>query len=135
MALWSVSVSASGPSGTGPAPGVLIPGPSGGIIFLPMKYQIWTPGVSCLVNFSGTGATEGGSAAGSGTVSVQVSNDPALQGATPTAARWNNHDTLYNLTADKNSSIVYPCYAVRLFCTSYSSGTITLMIGVTDYQT
>ncbi len=50
----------------------------------------------------------------------------------PTHARWNNHDTLVSLTQDANDTIIAPIYAVRLNCSSYSSGTITLQIGYPD---
>ncbi len=94
---------------------------------LPMGAQDWSRygGISLLVNFSGAGTP------GVGNVDVQVSNDP-LAFNDPPHARWNNHDTLVSLTQDANDTIIAPIYAVRLNCSSYSSGTITLQIGYPD---
>lgn len=95
-------------------------------VVIPMKYQVYQGlGVALLLNFSGGGP-------GVGTATVQVSNDPNVT-ANLAAARWNNHDILVSLTADKNSSIIYPCYAIRLAITNYVSGSIQLQIGLQDY--
>lgn len=93
---------------------------------LPKGAQDWTgnAAVSILVNFSGGGPAVG-------TVSLQVSNDP-LANTTPALARWNNHDTLVNLTGDANATIAAPIYAARLNCTAYTSGTITADLGFAD---
>lgn len=112
---------------------------AGPTLRLPMGMSNWYgiggSGMSFLVNFSGSGVGTGGSSA-SGTVTVQVSNDPNanpnLTAAQQATARWNNHDTLVNLTTDKNSSVVFPIAYTRLYCTSYGSGVIYLMIGTTD---
>jgi hypothetical protein len=94
-----------------------------------MKAQNYPASYSLLVNFSG------GSAAG--TVSVQVSNDPnanpSYPGGTPPATgRWNNHDTLFLLTTDKNSSIIYPVAYVRLIVNVTVSGIVQLQVGIPD---
>lgn len=93
---------------------------------LPMRSQNLQP-ISLLLNMSGGNAQ--------GTVSVQVSNDPNANpdgpAATQALARWNLHDTLQNLTADKNSSIVYPVAYVRLTGT-LTSGSAQLQIGLPD---
>ena len=122
MAVINLSVSALGVGPTVP---------------LPMKNQNFVGGgMSALVNFSGQGAA-GGTAA-TGTVTLQVSNDananPGLPPATQALARWNNHDTLVSLTADKNSSIIYPIAYARLVATTAigGSGTVTAQIGIPD---
>jgi hypothetical protein len=115
MALQSVSLSGNGTTAS---------------IAMPMKNYLFTgqEGMSLLVNFS-SGA--------SATATVQVSNDPNANPQNPIAtqnlARWNNHDTLNNLTGSKNSSVVFPVYAVRLQVSGYSSGTISLDLGLPDY--
>ena len=95
------------------------------VVTIPMKYQIYqAAGISLLVNLtSGASLTAG----------VQVSNDP-LAYTNPSTALWNFHDTLQNLTASKNSSIIYPVYALRLNCSAWTSGTVTLQIGIFDYS-
>lgn len=97
-------------------------------VALPLKAEAWTGalGISALVNFSGS---PGGAAIG--TAKVQISNDPNVD-KNPAIARWNDHDILVGLTADKNSSIVYPVAYVRLNITQYTSGTVTLQLGVHD---
>ena len=106
-------------------------------IAIPMAYQGWTGmGISCLVNFSGQGGASGaGGTAAVGTVTLQASSDPSAGPSNPltqqATARWNNHDILVNLTADKNDSIVYPLPFVRLVGT-VSSGTVTCDIGWAD---
>lgn len=92
---------------------------------LPMKGYAFAgqAGYSALVNFS-SGANL--------TATVQVSNDPVAL-SSPSTARWNNHDTLNGLTGSKNSSIVFPIYAVRLVVTAYTSGTVSLDLGLPDY--
>lgn len=108
------------------------------VISLPMAFANWYPagGIACLVNFSGNGVGIPGTPDAVGTVTVQVSNDPAanpnLDAVTQSNARWNNHDILASLTTDKNSSVVYPCAYARIYCTAYTSGTITLDIGYAD---
>ena len=96
-----------------------------------LKRQAWQGmGVGLLVNFSGS---PNGAAVATGT--VQVTCDPAIlsqAASTQATARWNNHDTLVNLTNDKNSSIAYPVLAVRLNLTAWTSGSVTLGIGVPD---
>ena len=110
------------------------------VVRLPAAFQNWTgQGMACLLNFSGQGAASSASSpAGVGNVTLQVSGDP---NANPTGAysaqqtaRWNNHDTLVNLSADKNSSIVYQCQYARLVGT-VSSGTVTCDIGYADTST
>ena len=103
---------------------------------LPMKAQNFNGmGASALVNFSGQGVVAGFTAA-TGTVTLQVSNDPnANPAGTPAQqalARWNNHDMLKNLTTDANNSIIYPCAYVRLVATTAISGTVTAQIGIPD---
>lgn len=123
MAIIQTSVSAIGPSAT---------------LSLPMGLGNWYPagGFSFLVNFSGNGVGIPGIADAVGTVTVQVSNDPLANpnnSATDQAnARWNNHDILVGLTTDKNSSVVYPCAYARIYCTAYTSGTVTMQIGWMD---
>lgn len=122
MAVLTTSVSAVGASST---------------LSIPMGTAnwYWGGGLSFLVNFSGQGVGVLGTPA-VGTVTVQVSNDPLANpnntAAQQATARWNNHDILVTLTADKNSSVVYPCAYTRIYCTLYTSGTITLMIGWAD---
>ena len=123
MAVFPLSVS------SGPGPGTAVA--------LPMKAQNWTAiGASILVNFSGVAG--GGGTAATGTVTLQVSNDPnanpngGLPAATLASARWNNHDTLKNLTTDQNSSIIYPIAYVRLYANTAISGTVTAQIGIPD---
>jgi hypothetical protein len=94
---------------------------------LPMKNQIYAgAGISLLLNFSGGGPAVA-------TATVQVSND-TVAFSTPVSARWNNHDVLVGLTADKNSSIVYPINCIRLQLTAWTSGIVTLDIGYFDYS-
>ena len=97
----------------------------------PTTMQDWigNAGVSLLVNFSGP---DGGAAA-VGTVSVQISNDPIAQ-SNPSAARWNNHDVLNSLTANANSTLAAVVYGIRLKCTLWTSGTITLDAGWGDQK-
>lgn len=96
----------------------------------------WGGGMSFLVNFSGNGVGIPGVVDAVGTATVQVSNDPLANPnrtvAEQAAARWNNHDILVSLTTDKNSSVVYPCAYARIYCTAFTSGTITLQIGWAD---
>lgn len=93
---------------------------------LPMKGYIYAgSGVSLLLNFSG-----GGPAVANAT--VEVSSDPNAINA-PASAKWNAHDTLAGKSADANSSIVYPLAAVRLRLTTWSSGTVSLDVGLPDY--
>lgn len=102
---------------------------------LPMARQNFEGmGYGLQVNFSGQNA--GGAAAGSGTVSVQLTSDPnanpnltATQQAT---ACWNNHDVLNGLTSDRNNSIVYPCAYVRLIANATVTGTVTLFLTAPD---
>lgn len=95
---------------------------------IPMKTQIYTGqgGVSLLCYITGTL-----------TASVQVSNDPLANAnniaSVQNTARWINHDILSSLTASKNSSIVFPVYAVRLVVTAWTSGSAFLDIGALDY--
>ena len=97
-----------------------------GVVTLPMKQSIYMyGGISMLVNIS---------AGASLTANVQVSNDP-LAFSSPGTALWNLHDVLNNLTTSKNSSMVYPVYALRLNVSAWNSGTATLQIGIYDYQT
>lgn len=123
MAVLTTSVSAVGPSAT---------------LSLPMSLSNWFPagGLAFLVNFSGNGVGIPGVPDAVGTATVQVSNDPLANpnnsAADQANARWNNHDILAGLTTDKNSSVVYPCAYTRIYCTAYTSGTITLQIGWTD---
>lgn len=124
MAVMNVSVSALGASG---------------VISLPMGIANWAglggSGIAFLVNFSGAGVGIGLNPA-AGTVTVQVSNDvnanPNQTAATQALARWNNHDTLKSLTTDQNSSVVFPIAYARLYCTAYTSGTITLQVSWVD---
>ena len=114
---------------TGPGPGTAVA--------LPMKAQNFTGmGMSILVNFSGVAG--GGGTAATGTVTLQVSNDPnanpngGLTAAQLATARWNNHDTLVSLTKDANSSIIYPVAYARLYANTAISGTVTAQIGIPD---
>jgi hypothetical protein len=94
---------------------------------LPMKNQIFTgAGISLLLNFSGGGPAVA-------TATVEVSNDPVAF-STPTLARWNAHDILVGITADKNNSIIYPINCLRLRLTAWTSGTVVLDIGFFDYS-
>lgn len=108
------------------------------VISLPMSGANWFPmgGMAFLVNFSGNGVGIPGVTDAVGTITVQVSNDPLANpnnNATDQAnARWNNHDILVGLTTDKNDSVVYPCAYARIYCTAYTSGTVTLQIGYAD---
>lgn len=96
-------------------------------LLIPMKQEIYEGlGLALLVNFSGGGPA-------SATATVQVCCDPALA-SNPAAARWNNHDVLNALTADKNSSVVFPVYGIRLAITNYVSGSVQLQIGSQDYM-
>ncbi len=97
-----------------------------------MKPEAWVGvgGVSLLVNFSGS---PGGAAVA--TATVQISNDINAGNANPNiaaTARWNAHDVLQGITADRNSSIVYPVAYVRLTLSAWTSGTVTLQIGHTS---
>lgn len=107
---------------------------------LPFPYEAWTgQGVSCLMNFSGNGvnapntlpAVPGTPA--TGTVTLQVSNDPNASSSSQSGVpgRWNNHDILVAITADKNDSLVFPCRFVRLVGT-VSAGTVVCIIGAAD---
>jgi hypothetical protein len=103
---------------------------------LPVHYELFQGnGISCLVNFSGQGIGFGTITPAQGTVTLQVSNDPNANPNGPLSAqalaRWNNHDTLFSLTTDKNSSIIYPCSFCRLVGT-VTSGTVIAFIGVSD---
>ena len=105
---------------------------------LPMKAQNFNGmGASILVNFSGVAGS--GTSPATGTVSVQVSNDPNANPSGPSlspsqiaSARWNNHDTLKLLTTDQNSSIIYPIAYVRLYANAPVSGTVSAFIGIPD---
>jgi len=104
------------------------------VVRLPTSFQTWNgTGIACLLNFSGQGAAGGTAAAGN--VTLQVSLDPnANPSNTPAVlatARWNNHDTLASITADKNSSIVYQCAYVRLVGT-VTAGVVTCDLGYPD---
>ena len=99
---------------------------------LPMATPNWqVGGVSCLMNFSGGGPA----VAGTGGVTLQVSNDPnANPNNTPAqinAARWNAHDVLNAVTGDRNSSIVFPVVYARLIG-AVASGTVACQIGLPD---
>lgn len=84
--------------------------------------QDWTGGgVSLLVNFGSAVAT----------VTVQISNDPTAM-SSPATARWNDHDTLHDLTANMNGTLSVVIYAVRLYASAWTSGTITLDMGQGD---
>lgn len=101
-----------------------------GAIALPMKAQDWPAAFAALVNFSGGGPA-------TGTVSVQVSLDPNANPQQPSGAgtgtpRWNFHDILVNLTADKNDSIVFPIAYVRLIAITQIVGTVSLFMGIPD---
>lgn len=65
------------------------------------------------------------------TANVQVSNDPSVGNASPiiaSGARWNLHDVLQNMNADRNSSLAYPVLYARLQVTAWTSGTVALNI-------
>lgn len=124
MAIISLSIAALGASST---------------VKLPMAGANWFPmgGMSFLLNFTTEGfGIPGPVPTAVATVTVQVSNDPLANPnntvAQQAAARWNNHDVLVGQTTDKNDSVVYPCAYVRLYCTAYTSGTVTLQIGYAD---
>ena len=104
-----------------------------------LKRQNWEGmGVGLIVNFSGaysatTGAPSG--AAAVATATVLVTNDPNVNSTQPgvqASTKWIKHPVLNGLTADLSSSIAYPVLAVCLAVTSYTSGTVTLQIGVPD---
>lgn len=62
------------------------------------------------------------SAGASLTYTIQVTNDK-----TPSASgNWNDHDTLFSKTGSANGNISAPVTGVRINCTAYSSGTVTL---------
>ena len=81
---------------------------------------------------------------GTGTYTVQITQyDPGwenynaypdiytnlgLTGNFANDAVWGNHDTLVNLTATSFGSLTVPIRALRLYCSSYASGTATLII-------
>lgn len=115
-----------------PATGALQIGPT---VSVPTNFwSLASTGFSCLLNFSGQGVAGGTAAVG--TVTLQVSNDPNanpnLNNATANAnARWNNHDILVSLTADRNDSIIYPCRYLRLVGT-VMSGTVYCFITYPD---
>ena len=126
MALITTSGQYPFASGT-PAGAALALGAVGvtGVVTLPMKLQLYqAAGISMLVNFS-SGANA--------TATVQVSNDPTAY-TSPTTALWNSHDVLKAITASTNSSVVYPIYAFRLQLTAWVAGTVTLQVGIFDYQ-
>lgn len=92
---------------------------------IPQKMEIFQGfGIACLLNIS-----EGASL----TATVQVTNDPNFT-ADPASCRWNNHDSLQNLTASQNSSVVFPIVGMRLVVTNWVSGSAQLQIGIADYQ-
>lgn len=101
---------------------------STGSVGLPMKAQCYDgqAGYSLLCYITGTL-----------TANVQVSNDPLSNPnntlAIQNTARWINHDVLNTLNASKNSSLVFPVYAIRLNCSAYTSGAVFLDIGALDY--
>ena len=102
-------------------------------IILPQWQQMWMPGgMPVLLNFSGGGPAVA-------TATVQVSCDPNValfntNAAQYALARWNAHDILVNLSGDKNSSIAYAVYAIRLQLTAYTSGIVQLQVGWVDQR-
>lgn len=92
---------------------------------LPQKLAMYTGyGIALLLNIS-PGASL--------TATVQVTNDPNYTG-NPALCRWNNHDSLQNLTQSQNSSLVYPIAGLQLIVTNWVSGSAQLQIGLADYQ-
>lgn len=97
--------------------------PTGNSAPIPINLRNFKAGVGLLVTFSSNA---------SGGCTVQVTGDQ-LGNKGPVLNTWNNHDILQNLTASQNSSLAYPCSAVRLVVTSLSStngspATITLSV-------
>ncbi len=105
---------------------------SGTSEIIPINLKRFKFGVGLLVTFS-SGA--------SGTVSVEVTGDAvnsgpggAIVGNTTGAAssigptHWNQHDVLKDLTESANSSLAYPCTAVRLNAVNIEDGTVTLAV-------
>lgn len=88
---------------------------TGGSTPIPIDLRRFKSGVGLLVTFN-SGA--------SGTVSVECCGDPIQTGL----VHWNPHDVLASLTASRNSSLAYPCTAVRLNPASLSGGTVTLAV-------
>ena len=89
---------------------------------IPINLKRFKYGVGLLVTFD-AGTT--------GTVNVEVSGDPLstqVAGSAMGLENWNLHDTLNNLTANKNSSLAYPCTAIRLNPQAGFSGTVTLNV-------
>ena len=103
---------------------------SGASSMIPINLRRFKNGVGLLVTF-GTGAT--------GTVNVEVTGDPinAGSGGAPVGnttgaslgpTNWNQHDVLQDLTGSANSSLAYPCTAVRLNIVNVTGGTIYLSV-------
>ena len=62
------------------------------------------------------------SSGGSLTYSVQITGDP-----NPSASgNWNDHEVLTALTASNQSNILYGVSGIRLHCSVWASGSITL---------
>lgn len=61
---------------------------------------------------------------GSGSYNVEVTGDILENGL----VNWNLHDVLKGLSASANSSLAYPCTAVRLNVINVVNGTINLAV-------
>lgn len=98
---------------------------SGASIPIPIDLRKFKFGVGLVLTF-GTGAT--------GTANVEVTGDPLTQGdgsqvvSSSGPTNWNLHDVLQTKTASANSSLAYPCSAVRLNVVNVAGGTITLSV-------
>lgn len=66
---------------------------------------------------------------GTATYTVQYTfEDVQAAGWTAGSAKWFDHPSMTAQTADKDSNLAFPCTAVRLNCTAYTSGTLTMTV-------
>jgi hypothetical protein len=63
------------------------------------------------------------------TASIQVTGDNVFGNTyVASSGNWNNHDTLVTLTASANGNLAFPVTAVRIHCSAYTSGSVTLSV-------
>lgn len=87
--------------------------------WIPINLNAFNNGVGLLVTLQG----------GTGTFGCDVTGDKLVNIPAQVPTHINAHDVLTNLTASKNSSLAYPCTAIRLTATALSAGaTVTLAV-------
>lgn len=87
--------------------------------WIPINLNAFNYGVGLLVTLQGA----------SGSFGVDVTGDKLVNIPAQQPTHVNQHDVLKNLTASTNSSLAYPCSAVRLNVTALAAGaTVTLAV-------